>query len=51
MINALKLLGVKAAITGIRPEIAQTMVALGINFQDIKTYASLRQALVAEHSG
>ncbi|MBT2756876.1 STAS domain-containing protein [Mesobacillus foraminis] len=50
VVNALKLLGVEAAITGIRPEIAQTMVALGINFQEVKTYASLRQALAAKHS-
>ncbi|WP_121613578.1 STAS domain-containing protein [Mesobacillus foraminis] len=49
VINALKLLGVEAVITGIRPEIAQTMVSLGINFQEIKTYASLRQALAVKH--
>ncbi|PLR98403.1 hypothetical protein CVD19_04785 [Bacillus sp. T33-2] len=45
VIKALKLLGVNAVITGIRPEIAQTMVALGLDFHAIKAYAILRQAL------
>ncbi|NHM30947.1 STAS domain-containing protein [Neobacillus terrae] len=45
VIDALKLLGIKAVISGIRPEIAQTMVALGINFKNIQTYSTLEQAL------
>jgi len=45
VINALKLLGVEAVISGIRPEIAQTMVALGIDFTKVKTYSSLQQAM------
>ncbi|WP_170169023.1 STAS domain-containing protein [Mesobacillus subterraneus] len=47
VINALKLLGVEAVITGIRPEIAQTMVSLGINFSTVKTYSSVKQAMAA----
>lgn len=47
VIDSLRLLGVEAVITGIRPEIAQTMVSLGIDFNNIKTYATLKQALHA----
>jgi rsbT co-antagonist protein RsbR len=50
VINALKLLGVEAVISGIRPEIAQTMVALGINFTKIRTYSTLQQAISAYKS-
>jgi rsbT co-antagonist protein RsbR len=45
VIDALRLLGIKAVISGIRPEIAQTMVALGIDFKNIQTYSTLEQAL------
>ncbi|MET3575628.1 STAS domain-containing protein [Bhargavaea ullalensis] len=41
----LELLGVKATITGIRPEIAQTSVHLGLNFSGLATFSSLQQAL------
>lgn len=43
--DALKLLGVDTIITGIRPEIAQTVVSLGIDFSNRMTKASLQQAL------
>ncbi len=45
VIQSLQLLGVEAIITGIRPEIAQTAVQLGIDFGRISTYAHLQQAL------
>ncbi|WJY27619.1 MULTISPECIES: STAS domain-containing protein [Sporosarcina] len=45
VIQVLSLLGVKATITGIRPEIAQTSIQLGLDFTSISTYSSLRQAL------
>lgn len=45
VIDALRLLGVHAVISGIRPEIAQTMVALGIEFKTIETYSTLEQAM------
>lgn len=41
----LGLLGIRATITGIRPEIAQTSVHLGLNFSGLATYSSLQQAL------
>ncbi|OCA82448.1 modulator protein [Bacillus sp. FJAT-27225] len=43
--NALRLTGVQAVITGIRPEISQTIVNLGLNFTGIKTRATMQQAL------
>lgn len=45
IVKALQLIGTKAMITGIRPEIAQTMVNLGIELGTIKTKATLEQAL------
>lgn len=45
IVKALQLIGAKAMITGIRPEIAQTMVNLGIELGTIKTKATLEQAL------
>jgi rsbT co-antagonist protein RsbR len=47
IVRALSLIGVKATMTGIRPEIAQTIVALGIEFQEIPTKANLKQALMS----
>ncbi|MBU3574128.1 STAS domain-containing protein [Priestia aryabhattai] len=45
IVKALQLIGTKTMITGIRPEIAQTMVSLGIELRSIKTRATLEQAL------
>jgi rsbT co-antagonist protein RsbR len=45
LINSLDLLGVKSTLSGIRPEIAQTAVQLGLNFGNIHTTASLAHAL------
>lgn len=41
----LSLLGIRSTITGIRPEIAQTSIHLGLDFNSIATYSSLQQAL------
>jgi rsbT co-antagonist protein RsbR len=43
---AARLMGAECIISGIRPQIAQTIVALGIEFGDIRTKASLADALV-----
>ncbi|RQW18796.1 STAS domain-containing protein [Bacillus sp. C1-1] len=43
VVDALKLIGIETMISGVRPEIAQTMVSLGIKV-DLKIYSSLRQA-------
>ncbi|WP_409304029.1 STAS domain-containing protein [Peribacillus sp. SCS-155] len=47
VIDSLRLLGIEAAITGIRPEIAQTVVSLGLDFSHVNTFATLQQALSA----
>ncbi|MCM3186490.1 STAS domain-containing protein [Priestia megaterium] len=41
----LQLIGVSVVLSGIRSEIAQTMVNLGITIDHIKTFASLHQAV------
>jgi len=43
---AARLMGAECIISGIRPQIAQTIVALGIEFGDIATKASLADALL-----
>jgi rsbT co-antagonist protein RsbR len=45
-VTAARLMGAECMISGIRPQIAQTVVALGINFGDIVTKATLGEALV-----
>ncbi|MGX4607904.1 STAS domain-containing protein [Priestia sp. JNUCC 25] len=46
VISALKLIGISVILSGIRPEIAQTMVNLGIEINSIKTFSSLHQAVL-----
>lgn len=45
IITALKLTGTQAIISGIRPEIAQTIVSLGLDFKEVQTTVTLQQAL------
>jgi rsbT co-antagonist protein RsbR len=45
-VMAARLLGAECIISGIRPQIAQTVVALGIEFGDVATKASLADALL-----
>lgn len=44
VIDALSLIGVKTIITGIRPEVAQTIVTLGLDLSNISVKANLHQA-------
>jgi len=46
-VHAARLLGAECIISGIRPQIAQTVVALGIEFGDIETKATLADATLA----
>jgi rsbT co-antagonist protein RsbR len=46
VIDALSLLGVTTILTGIRPEVAQTMVALGLKIEKIKVKGNLHQAFM-----
>lgn len=43
--QAVQLLGAQVIITGIRPEIAQTLVNLGVNLRNIMTLSSLRSGI------
>ncbi|RLQ94358.1 STAS domain-containing protein [Falsibacillus albus] len=45
LIDALSLIGVKTTLSGIRPEIAQTAVQLGLSFEKITTTSTLAQAI------
>lgn len=44
-VMAARLMGAECVISGIRPQIAQTIVALGVEFGDIATKATLADAL------
>ncbi len=46
-IKTLKLMGPDVIISGIRPDVAQTMVSLGVNFE-VETFSMLRRAM--EHA-
>ncbi|MBY6052958.1 STAS domain-containing protein [Cytobacillus firmus] len=43
VISSLKLIGVQSTLLGIRPEVAQTAIQLGIDFKDITTENSLEK--------
>ncbi|MCA1065809.1 STAS domain-containing protein [Rossellomorea sp. AcN35-11] len=45
IIHSLSLIGVKSTVSGIRPEIAQTAVQLGISFDNISVTSTLEKAL------
>jgi rsbT co-antagonist protein RsbR len=52
-VSAARLLGAECTISGIRPQVAQTIVSLGIEFGDIATKSSLADALALafKHAG
>ncbi|CAM3727652.1 RsbT co-antagonist protein RsbRD [Aeromicrobium ponti] len=45
IIDALELTGVEVSLTGMRPELAHSIVTLGIRFDHVKMYNNLMQAL------
>jgi rsbT co-antagonist protein RsbR len=45
LIDALKIVGVKTTLSGVRPEIALTAVHLGLDFKDIQLTGNLSQAI------
>lgn len=51
LMQVLDLLGIKSTMTGIRPEIAQTSVQLGLDFSRFRTYGSLQLALKKDFKG
>lgn len=44
-VRSARLLGATAVLVGIRPEVAQTIVGLGIDLRDVRTYSDLHSAL------
>jgi rsbT co-antagonist protein RsbR len=52
-VSAARLLGAECTISGIRPQVAQTIVSLGIEFGDVATKATLADALALalKHAG
>jgi rsbT co-antagonist protein RsbR len=53
VVAATGLLGAKAILVGIRPEVAQTLVGLGIQLERVITHSTLQSALrdVLEQEG
>lgn len=49
--NALRLLGTKPLFTGIRPEVARTMVELGVDLESMRTLSTLRAGIASALSG
>ncbi|MEM8531621.1 MAG: STAS domain-containing protein [Chloroflexota bacterium] len=47
--DAIRLLGAQVTLVGIRPEVAQTVVGLGVDLSNIQTYRDLEQALSDIH--
>ncbi|RVT57213.1 STAS domain-containing protein [Niallia taxi] len=45
LLDALSLIGVKTHLSGIRPEVAQTAIQLGLKFKDISITSSLAHAI------
>jgi rsbT co-antagonist protein RsbR len=45
--QAVKLLGAQVILTGIRPEVAQTMIGLGIDLRSITTHGTLQSGIAA----
>jgi rsbT co-antagonist protein RsbR len=48
VVRQLYLLGAQAALVGVRPEVAQSLVALGVELTSVRTYRDLEAALHAE---
>jgi anti-anti-sigma factor len=46
--SAIRLLGARVLLVGVRPEVAQTIVSLGVDLGTIATYADLREAVAAQ---
>ncbi|MCC6558640.1 MAG: STAS domain-containing protein [Polyangiaceae bacterium] len=46
MLAAVWLLGAEGIVVGVRPEVAQTMVGLGLDLSSVTTLANLREGLL-----
>jgi CHASE3 domain sensor protein/anti-anti-sigma regulatory factor len=45
LVQAARLLGATVSVVGIRPEVAQALVGLGVELRDMRTFSDLRSAL------
>ena len=48
LVEAARLMGAHVTLVGIRPEVAQTLVTLGIDLRGIRTFSTLQAALNSE---
>lgn len=51
LIRAVRILGTKAILVGIKPHLAQSLVLLGAGLEGVPTYATLEQGLKAAIGG
>jgi rsbT co-antagonist protein RsbR len=49
--QAVRLLGARVILTGIRPEVAQTLVGLGVNLNDLITHSTLQSGIAYATNG
>jgi rsbT co-antagonist protein RsbR len=45
VVQAARLLGTEVLLVGIRPEVAQTIVGLGLDLRHVRTYSDIQTAL------
>jgi rsbT co-antagonist protein RsbR len=45
LVHAARLLGASVDIVGVRPEVAQALVGLGVELRDMRTFSNLQTAL------
>jgi len=49
--QAVRLLGARVVLTGIRPEVAQTLVGLGVNLENLITHSTLQSGIAHAMNG
>ncbi|WP_322486959.1 hypothetical protein [Chloroflexus sp.] len=48
MAASARLMGTRVTLAGIRPEVAQSLVSLGIDLQEVRTASTLQAALAQQ---
>lgn len=44
LISGLKLIGIKASLSGLRPEMARTSISVGVDFKGVNMYSTIERA-------